>query len=204
MTGRRIVSEASLSAVALALCACGGAGNAAISAPSGQGAQSGTGYVPQSAQAGVAQTSDAIDRPLPEPLIALGRASASSNLTAPIINDSGSYTNGAIIVGTDTTTGYGMEGIAQGAGAGVYGHSSYTGGSNSYGVYGFSTSGSGVYGYANTSGHGVLGVSVSGDAVEGKSASGNGVIGQTASTLSGSFPDKAGVLGIDASRSCDF
>ena len=193
----------SAAAVALGATACGGGGNAEVGT-AGASAQS-AGYVPQStgvASTQIAATSQAKMQPLPEPLIALGKSGPSPDLTAPIVNDSGSYTNGAIIVGTNTTTGYGIEGITDGTGAGVYGHSSYTGsGSGSYGVYGYSATGSGVYGYAKTTGHGVIGYSLSGAAVEGKSTSGNGVIGETFfPSNNGDYNlQKSGVLGEDLS-----
>ncbi len=190
MTFRDSCSYAAGTAV-LALCACGGGGNAAISTPSGQAAQSGAGYVPQSTQAGIAQTT-ALAKPLPDALISLGKPANSPNLTAPIINDSGSYTNGPIILGTNTTTGYGVEGIADGSGAGVYGHSSYTGSGTSYGVYGYSANGSGVYGYSGTYGRGVFGVSVNGEGVEGETSF------PSNSSPTGTY-DRAGVLGEDLS-----
>ncbi len=180
----------SLSTVAFAagLCSCGGGGNASLASP-GMGAQT-AGYVPQSAIAGAAQTGDALAKPLPDALIALGKPAASPNLTAPIINDSGSYTNGPIILGTNTTNGYGVEGVTGGTGAGLYGHSSYTGTGTSYGVYGYSANGSGVYGYSATYGRGVLGVSVNGEGVE----------GETSFPSNGSFTfQRAGVLGEDLS-----
>ena len=200
MTLKHVAFLSIAAAVALGETACGGGGSAPIGT-AGASTQ-GAGYVPQSAGVApqIAAASAAPMQPLPEPLIGLGKP-AGPNLTAPIINDSGSYPNGVIIVGTNTATGDGIEGVAKGAGAGVYGHSAYAGGGSSYGVYGSATTGSGVYGYAATSGHGVLGISASGDAVEGKSTTGNGMVGET------SFPSnngnynfqKAGVLGEDLS-----
>ncbi len=151
-------------AAALLLAACSGGGNSPIAAQSGAGAQS-AGYVPQSAaMAGAAAdaAAQAFPKPLPDALIALGAPANAPDLTKPIINDVGAYTNGPIIAGTNTTKGYGIEGIGEGAGAGVYGHSSYNGsGGSAYGVYGYASNGSGVYGYAGTYGRGVYGASES-------------------------------------------
>ena len=158
-----------IAAFTLLLAACSGGGNAPI-AQTGAGAQS-AGYVPQSTAAltaGANAASQAFPKPLPDALIALGTPAVSPDLTKPIINDVGAYTNGPIIAGTNTTTGYGVEGVAEGAGAGIYGHSSYNGsGGSAYGVYGYASNGSGVYGYAGTYGRGVFGASNQGDGVEG-------------------------------------
>jgi hypothetical protein len=201
----------SAAAVAFGATGCGGGGNATIGAASAQGA----GYVPQSAGAAAAPigaSGQAVIQPLPEPLIALGKPGAAPNLTAPVISDSGSYTNGPIIVGTNTTTGFGVEGVTEGRGAGIYGDSTFAGPQESYGVYGVTKDpeGSGVFGYTKTGGAGVIGSSPSGFGVKGVSStsygvggvssSGNGVIGETffPSGPSQSF-QRAGVQGLDLS-----
>jgi hypothetical protein len=176
-----------LSLLAGALTACSG-GDAPIADQSGAGAQTAS-FVPQSSAVAASRT-DALAQPLPEPLVALGGRRIAPDITSPIVNDSGSYANGPIILGTDTAAaGYGLEGITDGSGAGVYGHSG-SGSVTSYGVYGFSPGGAGVYGYTNKTGSGVLGVS----------AKGNGVLGETSfpSGFVGPF-QKAGVMGEDLS-----
>jgi len=190
----RIATEvAGVGLLAALLTACGGAGSAPVADQSGATAQAAT-FVPQPAGAAAAAASgsrvDAMAQPLPEPLIALGGRRIAPDITSPIVNDSGSYTNGPIILGTNTATaGYGVEGITDGSGAGLYGHSG-SGSVTSYGVYGFSPGGAGVYGYTNKTGSGVLGVA----------AKGNGVLGETSfpSTGTSAF-QKAGVLGEDLS-----
>ena len=153
---------------------------------------------------GTAQTASGAERlaqPLPEPLVALGHG-PSADITSPIVNDSGSYKNGPIILGTDTAAaGYGVEGITDGSGAGLYGHSG-SGSVTSYGVYGFSPGGAGVYGYNNKAGTGVLGASVNGSGVKGETSFPSdgspsfaqaGVFGEDLSTDGGVYD--AGVAG---------
>jgi hypothetical protein len=135
-----------------------------VSDASLQGTQFQIGSLPASK----AQAIAAFTQPLPEPLIALGHG-ASRYITSPIIDDSGAYTDGPIIRATNTTTGYGLEGVTDVTGAGIYGHAA-SGNTNSYGVYGFSPGGAGVYGYDAQTGAGVLGSSMNGDGVEGISA----------------------------------
>ena len=155
--------------LALLATGCGGAGTGSMGIQSnGNPAPN---YVPSSAAAQAASQNAAVAGPLPEPKLAF--AFAGPLLTAPIINDAGSYTNGPIIRATNTTTGYGMEGIADAAGAGVYGHSASTA-ANSDGVYGFSSAGDGVLGHAATTGNGVSGDSAGGTGVRGSSATGYG------------------------------
>ncbi len=187
----RAVSQVSIAVAALLATACSG-GNAAL-APADS--QSGS-----AESAGTASSTGAIatlPQPLPDPRTVTGKALASPSITAPVIDDSGSYTNGPIIRGTNATTGYGIEGITDGLGAGVYGHSSYAGSGASYGVYGFSggagPAGSGVYGYS-TSGRGVLGAS----------PDGNGVTGTTAFPSLKASAGEAAVLGEDLSTDGGF
>ena len=208
MTGLyRALKIASTAATVALVTAC--AGGSAASAQSSVGSQS-AGYVPQSA--GIAAAPPATpagkaDQPLPDPLIALGNPAFSRNITSPIINDSAAYTNGAIIVGTDTVNGYGVEGVTKGSGAGLYGHSGSSS-ATSYGVYGYSPGRAGLYGYDTKSGSGVLGVSVDGAGVQGETefpSNGStsfaqaGVLGQDKSTDFGSYD--AGVAGISANGS---
>ncbi|MGR4064343.1 MAG: hypothetical protein ACLQPV_02710 [Vulcanimicrobiaceae bacterium] len=178
MIARGLPRIFSISAAVLLFSACSGGGAAPTSQQYGGGAQSA--FVPESA--GIAASASgapgSIPGPLPEPLVALGKANLSPNLTAPIINDSGSYTNGVIIAGTNTVNGYGVEGITDGSGSGLYGHSGSTS-ATSYGVYGFSPGGAGVYGYNSRSGSGVLGVSTTGPGVRGASPNADGVLGTT-------------------------
>ncbi len=194
--GRGINQSLAVAAAALLLAACGGAGSGAMATqPAGAVDGQGAGYVPQSAGAmavpGNAAASAAFPKPLPEPLIALGHG-PSPDITSPIINDSGSYTNGPIIRATNTTTGYGMEGITDGSGAGVYGHAG-SASITSYGVYGFSAGGAGLYGYASGSGNGVYGSSVNGYGVEGITANGG--------SLGGYFTNAGGGEALQASSS---
>ena len=173
---------------ALVLTACSGGGNAPVADQSGASAQTAS-FLPQSSGT-VSSGTAALAQPLPEPLLALGKTALSPDLTAPIINDSGAYQNGVIIIGTNkASAGDGIEGVADGSGAGLYGHSG-SASVTSYGVYGFSPGGAGVYGYDTKSGSGVLGVS----------AKGNGVLGETSfpSGFVGSLQE-AGVLGEDLS-----
>ena len=73
---------------------------------------------------------------------------------------------------TSTTTGYGVAGITQGTGAGLYGSSTAAAGIGAtYGVYGVSTASHGVFGHANATGAGVVGTSAQGYGVEGATAS---------------------------------
>ncbi len=187
---RFVSAIASLALLACVLTACAAGGNAPVADQPGTSAQTAS-FVPQSAglTSSRADALDAMAEPLPEPRLNLSLGGARPLLTAPIINDSGSYTNGAIIVGADTANGYGVEGITDGSGAGLYGHSGSSS-ATSYGVYGFSPGAAGVYGYDTKSGSGVLGAS----------ANGNGVKGETSfpSSGKGTFQE-AGVLGEDLS-----
>ena len=134
-----------------------------------------------------------VPQPLADPLIALGKPGLSPNITAPIIDDSGSYAGGPIIRGrnTSTTTGYGVAGITQGTGAGLYGSSTAAAGIGAtYGVYGASTASHGVFGHANATGAGVVGTSAQGYGVEGATAS--------ATSSGGYFTNTAGGTAVDA------
>jgi hypothetical protein len=131
-----------VAAAALSFSACGGAG-------AGLGPQPGTpvqgaAYVPQSSGAlaanaalpgGRALSTQAFPQPLPEPLIDLGHG-VSPDITAPIINDSGTYLNGPIILASNhATAGYGVEGLAYGSGAGLYGQVMITPDGDTRGLY---------------------------------------------------------------------
>ncbi|MGR4065498.1 MAG: hypothetical protein ACLQPV_08615 [Vulcanimicrobiaceae bacterium] len=179
---------------ALLAAGCAGAGTGSVSPQTnGPATQS---YVPATSAALSTGGSAAI-APLAEPLIGLGKPAVTPNLSGPIINDSGSYTNGQIILGANTAaTGYGIEGITDGQGAGVYGHAASTS-SGSNGVYGFSSAGNGVYGYASTTGNGVYGAATNGAGVRGGSVSGDAVeaIGSAGAGL---YASSNGYFAVDA------
>jgi len=145
-----------------------------------------------------------LPQPLPDAPAALGR-DASRDITSPIINDSGSYTNGPIIRATDTTAGYGLEGISDGAGAGVYGHAASVS-TTSYGIYGFSPGGAGVYGYDSQKGAGVLGSSLNGDGIKGVSAGSETYAGYFSNTGSGGaiYAQAAGGTAVKATSTNGF
>ena len=133
---------------------------------------------------------------VPQPLPILSSHSASPacrrTYTAPIIDDSGSYAGGPIIRGrnTSTSSGYGVVGLTQGAGAGIYGASSATTVGATYGVYGVSAVSHGVFGHAGGTGAGVVGTSAQGYGIEGATAN--------PSSYGGYFTNTAGGTAIDA------
>jgi len=90
-----------------------------------------------------------------------------------------------------------MEGLTNGAGAGVYGHAGSSS-SASYGVYGFSPGGAGVFGYDSTNGAGVLGSSVGGVGVKGVSAGPNAWGGYFTNTATGGWAVSAAATGSTA------
>jgi hypothetical protein len=203
----RLAQFLTTTAVAVLLAACGGAGGG-LGPQTGAGAQS-VAYVPQSAGAAAAGAAipggkslaiEAFPQPLPEPLIDLGHG-VSPDITAPILNDSGTYLNGPIILASNhATAGYGVEGLAYGKGAGLYGHAGSTS-ITAYGVYGSSAGGAGIYGYNNGSGSGVLGSSVSGYGVKGVSASNTAPGGYFTNTGTGDALDAASTGGYAISAS---
>ena len=190
MASFRLSCLRACAAPALLLAACSGAGGAPAAGQSGGSAQS-AGFVPQStvaAAGGGASAMGTFPKPLPDPLIALGTPAVVPDLTKPIINDSGAYLNGVIIVGTNTVNGDGVEGVTKGSGAGLYGHSASSS-ITSYGVYGFSPGGAGVYGYDGGSGAGLKGASVSGYGVQGTTGSVNSYGGYFTNTGGGTALD---------------
>jgi hypothetical protein len=184
----RVVRHFAAVAAALSLAACGGAGGGFATGADASAQRSA--YVPQS-------TGPAFPQPVPESPSAALAGGISRNITSPIIDDSGAYTNGPIIRATNTTTGYGMEGLTNGAGAGVYGHAGSSS-SASYGVYGFSPGGAGVFGYDSTNGAGVLGSSVGGVGVKGVSAGPNAWGGYFTNTATGGWAVSAAATGSTA------
>jgi hypothetical protein len=95
-------------------------------------------------------------------------------ITKPILNYADTYTNGAIIVSHNTAaSGYGVEGIVSGGGAGILGRAANVANVFANGVYGEGTGpgANGVYGYAATNGFGVVGSSKTGSGVEGETTS---------------------------------
>ena len=164
----------------------------------------------------------------PIPDVPLAGSTVRTDLTSPIVNDSGSYPGGPIIVGSNTgSAGTGVEGKAGAAGGyglmglsantassgkniGVYGDGT---GPGAYGVYGYSTKYIGVYGitgtgsgfggyFANIAGGVALKASGTSGGVAGESTNGNGVQGATSFSNAGATMfQKAGVLGEDLSTS---
>ena len=86
-----------MAAAALLLAACSGGGSGPLSPQAGAVPQ-GSGYVAQSAAAGGVGSLAQAAPPLPTAGLDLG-LKVLPNLTAPIINDSGTFPGGAIIVG---------------------------------------------------------------------------------------------------------
>jgi hypothetical protein len=213
----------SLSIVA---CAGAGAGPSFSSQPNDQ--QSSGAYMPQSVGAQALQIGQA-EAPPPIPIVPLSiQHGVLPNLTSPIINDSGSYVGGSIIVGTNTgSTGTGVEGIggsggygimglaasATGAGAGVYGKATapsatgvYGYSSKSYGVVGDSEYGNGVYGLAGAASRfaGLFtNTSSTGTALKATATGGVGVSGTSTSSqgVLGNSSSNAGVYGLSSTGS---
>jgi len=148
-----------MAAAALLLAACSGGGSGPLSPQAGAVPQ-GSGYVAQSAAAGGVGSLAQAAPPLPTAGLDLG-LKVLPNLTAPIINDSGTFPGGAIIVGSNGGTGgtgvegisgsgYGVLGLEQNTVAGTYfsGVFGKATGPSAYGVYGYSAKGTGVRGYS--------------------------------------------------------
>jgi hypothetical protein len=104
----------------------------------------------------------------PDTLVAL--AAPSATLTKPLLSETGAYPRGPIVLATNTAAGYGVEGITQSSGSGVFGYADSTAGGN------------GVYGYAEGKGRGVIGQSSQGNAVQGETAGGGGYGGYFVNT----------------------
>ena len=161
------IATACITAVLLA--ACGGGGNSGVSTQQGAVPQSNVAYAQQGAATqslgsqALAATESEPAPPIPD--VPLAGATVRTDLTSPIVNDSGSYPGGPIIVGSNTgSAGTGVEGKAGAAGGyglmglsantassgkniGVYGDGT---GPGAYGVYGYSTKYIGVYGITGT------------------------------------------------------
>jgi hypothetical protein len=143
---------------ALSLGACSGGSGMATSSQAGVQPQS-VAYVPQTVGTAAFQTPSDVASETYVPAALIGRVTLNA-LTKPIIDDSGSFAGGPIIIGTNTAKGTGIEGYASASGGnGIVGMapSSNSGGvavfgeSNGvagYGVYGFSAKGVGVRGYS--------------------------------------------------------
>jgi hypothetical protein len=156
MIARRASFCAMLAFPTLGLIACSGGVSGGLNNSSG-GASAGS-YVPQSVASAAFQT--ASDVPLPTYLPdALGGRVLPAVLTKPVVDDSGSFAGGPILIGTNTAKGTGIEGYASASGGtGVVGiaSSSNTGGvailgeatgTGGNGVYGYSGKGIGVRGF---------------------------------------------------------
>jgi hypothetical protein len=205
-----------LSILWLTACSGGGAGNTA------SGMNSPGNYVPQSVAAAAFQTASDASLPTYVPA-ALGGRALPAVLTKPIVDDSGSFAGGPILIGTNTAKGTGIEGYASASGGtGVVGmaSSSNTGGvavlgeatgTGGNGVYGYSGKGIGVRGftgngasYAGYFSNVASSSSVAVDAVANgtgllaTSSQGNGVDGAT-SFASAEGGGGSGVLGEDRS-----
>jgi hypothetical protein len=208
---------------ALFLVACSGSGGGPDY--SGQPPAPAGAMAPQSAGAAALDTGNPVGPP-PVPRVPLA-LKVQPDLTAPIINDSGSFVGGPIILGTNTgSTGTGLEGVGGVSGYGVLGLAEKSTG-NGAGVYGKATApgGTGVYGYSAQSyavigdsefGNGVYGLagqpsrvgglftntstSSSAVALKASTTNGTGVLGTTAfaSGNGGNFA-QAGILGKDLS-----
>ena len=223
------IATACITAVLLA--ACGGGGNSGVSAQPGAVPQSNVAYAQQGAATqslgsqALAATESEPAPPIPD--VPLAGSTVRTDLTSPIVNDSGSYPGGPIIVGSNTgSAGTGVEGKAGAAGGyglmglsantassgkniGVYGDGT---GPGAYGVYGYSTKYIGVYGitgtgsgfggyFANLAGGVALKASGTDGGILGESTSGSGVEGETSfpSKPFGSWTGRAGALGNDVS-----
>jgi hypothetical protein len=144
--------------LALSFAACSGGGGIATSSQAGAQPQS-VAYMPQTVGAAAFQTPSDVAPATYVPAALIGRVTPNA-LTKPIIDDSGSFAGGPIIIGTNTAKGTGVEGYASASGGnGIVGMAPSTnsggvavfGESNGvagYGVYGFSTKGIGVRGYS--------------------------------------------------------
>jgi hypothetical protein len=187
---------------AFVVAACSGGGTAPLAPQPGAAPQAGA-YASQPTASTAAESLAVAVPPVPVAGLDLDLKPL-ANLTKPIINDSGTFPNGAIIVGTNAGTGgsglegissagYGVLGLEQNTVAGTY----YSGvfgkatGPGSYGVYGYSVKGTGVRGYSADAGSyggyfsngAVSGSAIdavaNGLAIQGASTTADGVLGST-------------------------
>jgi hypothetical protein len=157
MIARRASFCAMLALPVFGLIACsGGAGGNELNNSSG--ITSPGAFVPQSVASAAFQTAN--DVPLPSYVsAALGGRALPAVLTKPVLDDSGSFPGGPILIGTNTAKGTGIEGYASASGGtgvvgmaasgntggvAILGEATGTGGN---GVYGYSAKGIGVRGF---------------------------------------------------------
>jgi hypothetical protein len=193
-------------AAALCFVACSGSGSGPTS-PS-VAAPQGAADVPRSVGA---QSFEApSDVLLPTFVPAALHGGITPNLTKPIIDDSGSFAGGPIIIGTNTAKGTGVEGYASASGGnGIVGMapSSNSGGVAVFGeangvagngVYGFSAQGIGVRGYSgNSTSFAGYFSNAPGTAVDAVTTSGSGVQASATSgtSMHGSSQSGFGIIG---------
>jgi hypothetical protein len=191
-----ISSITTVAAMSFVACSASGSGptGPSVAVPQGEA------YVPRSVAAQAFETPPDVLLPTFVPAALSG--GITPNLTKPIIDDSGSFAGGPIIIGTNTAKGTGVEGFASASGGnGVVGMASSSNsggvavfgeanGAAGYGVYGFSAKGIGVRGYSgnsasfagyfsNATGTAVDAVTTSGSGVQVSATSGNGVNGSS-------------------------